>query len=462
MTKSQLNYNWLEGIYQQKMSTQSFQSVIFTGFDFDLLSPMSIIINHFVDTIDLSFFEQYYKANNIVGGRPNFDYKVMLKIYMYALYNDISIRKLNEFNSLGSNLHFLSQGLPNFPKKSMVSKFLKTIDKHIDTIFDLSIEYICKQIDLDFSELYCDGTIFEAHNNRHKIITNANIERSNKKWTAITLDPNADEALKEIAKQKLLLNTERTLKLQKFNRTSYGRTDEDCVLLKDKPGNYIAGYNVQFVEENKHGLIVFPYISNKNLDSAVFVDMIYLLAEKYHPKNITMDTGYGTPEILTILDSLEITPIVKALKNENANKKITNYSFELSENDDSVICPVGQMLEKTKVNDKGETVFKAKNCLGCEFKNHCCPKSKVKTVTTNIDEFKLFNAAKKVVNSEAGKESYSHRGNKCESPNGFVKYNLNGKKLVRNGLEKNHTIINLYSILFNLRRMISIKSVPKN
>jgi transposase len=416
------------------------------------------MINDFAENIDLSFLDKHCKANNRTGGRPNFSYRSLLKIYLYALYENISIRGLEKFHALGSDLHYLSQGLPNFPDATTFTKFLNILDIYIDIVFSLSIGYTSRHIELDFANLYCDGTVFEAHNNRHKIITDKNIERSNKKWNAVLDCESSGEEMRTLAQEKISLNKDRTLKLNEYERTSYGRTDNDSVILKDKNGSFIAGFNVQFVEESRHGLIVFPYISNKNPDSAAFLDMAPTLLKTYRVKTLTMDTGYGTPEILSMLVTNGILPVIKALKNENANKKITDHSFDLSENDDCLICPKGQLLERVETKIEGMTAFKASNCQYCDIKTECLDGSKNKRVTINVEEFKVFKIADAVVNGMEGKEMYSHRGNKCESPNGFIKYNLNGKKLKRVGLVKNNTTIKLYSILFNLRRLVSIKS----
>ena len=454
MTKSQFNSTWLEQIYQP----QNFQSTIVTGFEFSKLNSITIVIENFVTSMDFSFFEQYYKSNELIGGRPPYRYTTLLKVYMYALYNNISVRNLHEYYFSGSNLHFLSQELKALPNRKIFSQFLKILDNHIEEIFDLSLEYISSFITLDMNNLYCDGTIFEAHNNRHKIITDTNIHRSNKKWENIINSVNSTEEQKELAQKKLELNVERAQKLIELNQTSYGRTDEDCVILKDKNGAFIAGYNVQFIEEGKYGIIVYSYISNKNPDSNAFSGIIEHLNEKYHPKSITLDAGYGTPEIILKLQNLNIKVIVKSIKNENAKKKINEYSFELSDSEDYLICSVGQILEKEKIKPDGSITFKAINCDSCENKIECLKNCKVKRVTINIEQFKAMKSADKLVNSEFGKELYSHRGNLCESPHGFIKYNLNGKKLKMNGLVRNNTIIILDSILYNFRRLISIKT----
>ena len=453
MTKSQNNCTWLDKIYQP----QSFQTTIFTGFDFRKINPLAIVINDFVNSMDFSFFKQYYHSNNIQGGRPPYNYKTLFKIYIYMLYNNISINKLNEFYSLGSNLHFLSQELKKLPSREVFTNFLKVLDNHIDEIFILHLKYISNFIKLDYKNLYGDGTIFEAHNNRHKIITDTNINRSNTKWNNVLNNCNSTDEIKELAKSKLKLNKERAKKLEELQRTSYGRTDEDCVILKDKNGSFIAGYNVQFIEENNYGIIVYNYISNKNPDSTAFLEIIEPLIQKYHPKTITLDTGYGTPEIIQKLQNLGVVVIVKALKNENSKLMINEYSFELSDNEEYLICPVGQILQKSKINDNESITFRANNCNLCERKKECVKRGKNKSITIKIKEFKAMKIADQVINSDRGKKSYSYRGNKCESPHGFIKHNLNGKKLKMIGLKRNHTVVTLYSMLYNFRRLISVK-----
>jgi len=378
------------------------------------------------------------------------------------VYHDIRIRNIEQCCSLGSELHYLSLGLHHFPKKSTLSNFLNVLDIHIDDIFYSLIEYIANETELDLSILYGDGTVFEAANSRHKIITDSNIAKSNKRWTNVLNDPGSSEGQRETAQQKLQLNVERTAKLKEFGRTSYGRTDEDCVILKDKNGSFIAGYNAQFFEENKHGFVVYAYISNKNPDSAAFLSMINDLASKYSITFTVLDTGYGTPDILAELKKFEMSPIVKALKNENLNKKITDNSFELSENEECLVCPEGQRLDFVRVTQAGNHTFKASHCELCESKKVCSPKSKAKSVTINLHELKLLKEAKRMVESEIGEELFSHRGNKCESPNGFIKYNLNSKKFKMKGLARNNTNIKICTMLYNLTRLISIKTPQKD
>jgi len=418
---------------------------------------MCAVIDHFVDHTDLSCFNQHIKSNRDIGGRPAVSANCLLKIYMYALLCGISHRNIEQYYSVGSELAFLTNDEPHFPKHSAVSKFLDVLPKHAEYIFESSLLYISNcGVEMDVSSLYGDGTVMEAWNSRHKVITQTNVDKSNKKWSAVLQNPSSTEAEKAKAEEKLATNVKRTQKLEILGRNSYGRTDEDCVLAKDKNGSYIAGYNAQLIEESKHGLVEYCNLSNRFPDCEAFKPLIDTIIERFHPKTITLDTGYESSEILLKLVENGCTPLVRTRKMENAKTGINEFSFELSDNERSLICPTGRLLEIVKSKSTDETRFKSTSCDGCLIKEECCPKGKAKSVTINIDQFKTLRNLHELVDSDDGIEIYSHRSNKCESPNGHIKANLKGKKFSTTGLEKCNAILKLYVILYNLRRMITI------
>ena len=460
MTKCQKDNSTPQPFFQSKQ----YQCIIYTGFYESDISPMCALIDYFIDHIDISYLIENIKSDYKIGGRPALDNRIVLKMFMYSLYCDIPIRQLHKHDNISSEFKFLSIGLHHYPSRSAYFRMLNILDKHIDDIFNQHLSFIeSLGILLDTTTLYCDGTVFEANNSRHKVVTDLNIERSNIKWTGVLNSTDSTEEEKRLATQKLMINKERSAKLTELGRNSYGRTDEDCVILQDKNKSYIAGYNVQFVTESKYGLIVYPYISNKNPDSEAFLDIADIVIEKLHPKIFVLDTGYGSPEIMEKLVSQNVTPITRARKIENSKSIINECSFELAEDENAIICPTGRILYEKK-SKSTETLkrFKSNNCDGCELKGKCCPKAKTKSIVINLNEFKALKIAYDAVTSVDGIELYSHRGNICESPNGFIKSNLNGKKLTMNGLVRNKTITHLYAILYNLRRVISIENQSNN
>jgi hypothetical protein len=376
---------------------------------------------------------------------------------MYSLHCGISLRQLDSNNSVGSELAFLANDEKHFPNRISLIRFLALLPKHINSIFSSTLSYIRDQgVELDFTTLYGDGTVMEAHNSRHKVITKTNVERSNKKWNAINDDSNTSDEEKKKAEEKLAVNVERIKKLESLNRNSYGRTDEDCVLAKDKNKSYIAGYNAQFIEEGRHGLVVYCELSNLFPDGEAFKSMVGKIIDLYHPKQFVLDTGYDSPEILMLLSAGKCTPLVHTRKIENAKTSINEYSFELSDDESTLECPTGRILERTKCKNSEETRFKSASCDGCAIKEKCSPNVINKSVTIKLDQFKTLKELSRIIDSKEGAEVYSHRGNKCESPHGHIKYNLNGKKFQTTGIEKCDTILKLYAMLYNLRRMLTI------
>ena len=249
MTKRQDDNSTLQSFFQSKQ----YQCVIYTGFEESDISPMCSLIDYFVDHINLSYLVESIKSDNRIGGRPALDNRIILKMFMYSLYCNISIRQIHKHDNIGSEFKFLSMGLHHYPSRSAYFRMLNILDEHIDDLFNqflLFIESI--GVSINTSTLYADGTFFEANNSRHKIVTDVNVKRSNIKWNGVLNSPDSSEEEKQLATQKLLVNVERMAKLAELGRNSYGRTDEDCVILQDKNKSYIAGYNVQFVTEANH------------------------------------------------------------------------------------------------------------------------------------------------------------------------------------------------------------------
>ena len=188
---------------------KEYQTRIFLGFDPTMISPVCAVIDHFVDNLDLTCFNQYTKSNDTIGGRPAISARCLLKVYMYSLLCSISIRKIDTHYSVGSELAFLTNDEPQFPKRSVFCKFIEILPNHIDHIFESSLSYMRSMgVEMDVSNLYGDGTVMEAWNSRHRVITQTNVERSDAKWGAILRNPDSTDAEKALAEEKLTTNVE--------------------------------------------------------------------------------------------------------------------------------------------------------------------------------------------------------------------------------------------------------------
>jgi transposase len=440
--------------------SKQYQAIISYGYEKDKISPMCSAINYFVDQLDLDFLNMKSKSNKQTGGRPTFDRKNLLKLVLLGIHKRVTIRNIEKQFGVENEFSYLLEPYKVTPGRYTFSKFLKEIDPYISDIFRKFIKSIEKEYELDLANLYCDGTTFDAHNDRHKVVTDFNVQRSIIKWNKVIEDENSSEEKKLLAKQKLLLDDERLQKLEKLGRSSYGRTDSDCFLIQDKNKSYIAGYNAQLVEETKKGLIVYAHVSNKNPDSAVFEEMLDPILKVYQFKSITFDAGYGTVGILRKLNDLGIKAITTTRKDKD--KEDTIYISDLLFNEDFSIglCPHKKTfrLVKARYKDGNKRKYECPDCSGCKTNLNCKLRGTDGYLFVNLDEYSVVKEAKNELKSPFGKEQYRLRGNKCESPNGYIKGFLRAKKLTMNKIKRVKTMVYLYSFLYDLQRLITIKT----
>jgi transposase len=469
MKFSHYNYTATDDFFESK----GFQTTIFVGFDKENISPMCYLINYFIDHSSFDFFPSAIKKVKRKRGNTGYDYNALFKVLLYAIYCRISLSKLKNFLKFGTEFHYLSLGFNalckrqkdnHFPKERVFGKLFKIVDKNIDTIFDASLDFIQSQgIVIDTSSLFGDGTVTEARNNKFKIASKNNITSTIKKLNALIDDPNRSVNEKTLAKSQKTLEEEKREKLDKLERNSFGLSDEDSEYMLDKRKTTIAGYNVQLVEEANYGLVVFAYTSNLNPDAKAFSQMLDALIEKFHPKSIVFDAGYGTTDIIAKLKKNGVEPIVFALKlsNAKAGNIINEYSFELASDEKTLTCKTGRILILKGFSPDGKRRYRSINCEGCVAMDKCITgaKRKTKTVLIDIEKYKAMISVKNDMMGEERKAFYKKRSHTCETPNSFFKTVLGGDKSQMIGVTRNGTMIKLYMILFNLRRMLTIKNI---
>jgi hypothetical protein len=418
------------------------------------LSRLAIAIKYVFKELDLSFIETTSDQKPKKDGRPNADLKGCIQVYFLATMMHISLRDVYSKATPGSEIMYLLDG-NDCPKKTTFSKIAKILDVHINRIFEEITKIIEKHIKLDTKKLYCDGTPFEAHNSRFKIITNRNAEVGKKKWeNKLPSSPEEKEIVSRIKKWE-----DRGKKLEELNRNSYGLTDNDCIVLKDKDNSYIAGYNVQLIEEANYGLIVGVYVSNLSPDVNAFKHFMPIIIKQFSPKYLAFDAGYDSDEILSFLYSKGVEVISRSRKINHTKTAINELSFCLTEDEKQLVCPSNRLLIKQIVKETTKTYntkFISEDCSDCTFKAKCTPNQETKVITFNIENYRNLTRLSDTMNTKIGDEIYYHRGNICESPNGFMKHFLQGKKLKRNGLIAANTTIKILALGFNLTRF-SIK-----
>lgn len=428
---------------------------LFINFNPRKISPMCQVINHYVDLIDFTMFKDFDKTNQIAGGRPRYKFESLLKIYLYSQYMGTSFRQLEVAFTYGTEFSYLNDGLEGHPKKSTMSNFASILDNQIENVFFQLMQIFKNEFNLDFEHIYCDGSVYEAWNDRHKIITKENLKKSNTRHKNILRSDVSSEHKKK-SEDKLRLNDKYFEKIMNLGTNSFGLTDDEAVIMRDKNNSFIAGYNVQLFEEDQFGLIIFANVSNLTPDASAFIQAFEKFKTRYQPLIITTDKGYSTTEIAKLLRDHGVALITKQ---RNKNFKDLHSDWKIADDYQTIICPCDRVLYKLKSKAKTFSQFTTKTCAGCHMNDQCLNESrKKKLIYIDIEKLMIDDYIKSIGDIPTNSQRYNQRGNKSESPFGFTKYNINGKKFKRKGLKKNTTTIYLLSILYNLSRIINIKT----
>ena len=144
------------------------------------------------------------------------------------------------------------------------------------------------------------------------------------------------------SKVKKILNELKTGKKKSTNTT-----DSDCTRIHGRQGSH-AGYNVQSVVDEKHGLIVNSDVVNENNDLHQFADQVEQANETLEGKCqiACADSGYSDINELDKIDQQDIKVVVPSPRQANRKESgpFDKYKFKYDADNDCYICPEGHVL----------------------------------------------------------------------------------------------------------------------
>ena len=397
------------------------------------------VIDAFVNSLDVADLG-FDRATPEYTGRPGFDPRDLLKLYIYGYFNKIrSSRKLQKECSRNLEVMYLINKLT--PDFRVISDFRKDNAKPIKGVFKAFVR-LCMDLKLYSRELEAvDGSKFRAVNHKDKCFNQEILERK-----LANIDKHIDEYLKYMdendkaetideAKSEQIKETIKNLKerkikyaqyldtLQKSGESQLLLTDPDARRMHSKDG-FHCSYNIQTAVDNKHHMISEFDVTNKNdmgqaknftdkVKETLGVDTIDVLLDKGYDSNADVlnclmngtianaalvedkderlfTIEYKEAEITEeVRESTKAEDIQKCLHAgvlpkcyEDKNIKLeyqdneTMSCFKLNE-DNTVTCPMGQTLRQ--VRQKGPQKHYASKAA-CRFCTNKCTGSNFKKV----------------------------------------------------------------------------------
>ena len=449
------------------------------------------VIDAYINTLELASMG-FSRTETRKTGRPPYDPKDILKLYIYGYMNRIrSSRRLEAESKRNLEVLWLLRKLS--PDHKTIADFRKDNPKALKKIFQDFVK-LCMKLELYGKELASiDGSKFKAVNSKDNNFTKDKLkdrlERIDKKIDEYLSELEETDLEEELAeKEKSTEEINKIIKDLKERKVSYeayskeleetgetqkSLTDPDSRLMLAN-GKMDVCYNVQTAVDAKNKLIIEFDVTNKANDMNQLTPMAEKVKDILETETIaiTADAGYASVSDIAAVVQIGVDPHVAGTDcqicvpaKDGEPTEITSHTngrCVYVKDRNIAICPMGKTLypafyKKTK----GEAVFH--NNEACKICTCRCTTEKrafrYQFVMKEADFKKDYNDKElfiKQVYIKPKKEIYEQRKSLSEHPFGTIKRAMDGGYCLTKGTKKTTGEFALIFLAYNLKRVINI------
>ena len=353
-------------------------------------------VDVFVDNLDLDKLG-FARVQPLDLGRPGYDPRTMLKLYIYGYLNRVpSSRRLERECQRNIEVIWLTGQLA--PDFKTIADFRKDNGKAIREVCRAFVA-LCRKLNLlNEASVAIDGSKFKAVNARDKNFTEAKmkrrLERIDKSIARYlsqleTADRHGD-AVPEAKVTRLKAKIEKLqgeiVRLNEINAEMLQSEDKQ-ISLSDPDARSMAtsgkdtgivGYNVQAAVDTEHHLIAAHEVTNVGTDRHQLSNMAELARTEMDVEKLEVvaDRGYYTSDEIKACEDTGISVMLPKPQTSNAKAegRFGKQDFVYNRADDTYRCPAGERLSfRHQVVDKGKTIrrYWTGVCGTCDLKDQC-------------------------------------------------------------------------------------------
>jgi transposase len=399
------------------------------------------VIDAFVDRLDMQGLG-FVRAEAAETGRPGYDPRDLLKLYVYGYLQQIrSSRRLESECRRNVELMWLLGRL--CPDHKSIAEF-RRVHRHAVTQAGAELVKFARSVGLIRGEwIAIDGSKFRAVSSVSSVHERAAVERylENLETADREDEPVVENSAVAAALEKLRSHAEPEAG---FMKTAQGM---------------LPAYNVQTAVDAEHGLIVAQQVIDEPNDKRSLLPMAeaaqQALGESPSPIHVVADTGYSNGEQAAACENKGILPHVPAQRGVNTQgdgKLFDRTAFQYLEQSNTMLCPAGHSLRSDGRN--GRTLVymaRAKVCGACVLKPQCTVSSR------RIVHRHVYEGALQRMQQRATPAAMQLRRRTVEHPFAILKYIIFGHpRFLLRGLAGTRTEISLAVMAYNLKRLLNL------
>jgi transposase len=446
----------------------------------------------FVGQLDLRAYEQPIQAVEGVAGRPVWDPRLLISIWIYAYSRGISsAREICRRLAYEPAFQWLA-GLEVINYHTL-SDFRVAYDQQLTELFSNSLGVMSAAGLVDLERTMHDGSkvkaLAGADSFRREQTVQAHLEAARQQVEAMG-DPRADESARQrAARQRAARQRQERLEqalkeLDQIRQTKNDAKEKESArvslsdptarIMKDGRGGYGPSYNVQITTDAKNKIIVGAGVSQSSSDAGELMPGMDRVQENLGqaPKQVVTDGGFtNRPNIINSaergIDLVGSFPEHQEqsegqLKRRGVAPEFFVPAFQYEQKQDCYRCPAGEVLGYTGQENRPGVIhhkYRADGeiCAGCGFKEKCCPQnaSKGRSIT-RTEESPVVEAFKQKMQTEEAKAIYRQRGPVAEFPNAWIKEKLGLRQFHVRGLLKAKLETLWVCLTYNIQQWIRL------
>lgn len=444
------------------------------------------VIDAFVDQLDLAALG-FQRATPSDLGRPAYDPRALLKLYVYGYLNRTrSSRRLERETHRNVEVMWLVGRTT--PDHKTIADFRAAHPTALRGVFR-EFTVVCRRLSLFGAELVgIDGSKFRAVNAKERSFTAKELRallgridaRITEYLTTLEAADRGDPpapveavtppALQDTVAQLTARQTEyRKLltSLEETGATQVTLSDPESRRMKTKEGTNVC-YNTQIAVDAKHHLLAAVDVTNEINDEHQLAPMAQQAKTTLGVDHleVTADAGYHHGPSVQACVTAGITPTVPSFnssKNGPAGR-FTKADFTYVPEADAYRCPGDALLpfhfEHQRHGQTQRFYYDFAACTGCPLRTKCTGETQPtrgRRIMRVAHETLLNEMADRV---RAHPERMVQRKSLVEHPFGTIKRGHDGGYFLLRGLEKVRGEFSLMGLAYNLIRAINVVGVP--
>jgi transposase len=431
----------------------------------------------FVNQLELGALG-FSKAEPEERGRPAYDPRDLLKLYIYGYVNEIrSSRKLERETKRNVELMWLLRRLT--PDHKTIANFRKDNARALPGVFR-EFTKVCRELNLYGRELVgIDGSKFRAVNSRERNFTEAKLKRRlqwieqkiEKYLAALAAEDEADSKESEISsaelqaelaelEEKQLVYEGLKEQLAASGEKQISLTDAEARLMKGRQGQHVS-YNVQIAVDSKHKLVADFAVTNEGNDLNCLAELAQGAQRELGVKELKVcaDRGYYNTAQIKTCEAAGIEVHMERPRPAQTEGIFPLEQFSYDATKDVYTCPAGKRLRyRTTDREKQVRCYWTEACHRCPLKGHCTTGKGPRKIKRPVGQ----DAADRMLQRVAKNPQFLQlRKQLVEHPFGTIKRPMHQDYFLLRGKEKVKGETSLTLLAYNLKRVLKLLGVDK-